>query len=159
MYTQILIGILVSMLPVFEQRGGLPIIIEYTTRNGISVWPYFFIVVILNILLVLLIFVLLDFVHGIFMRWKWYRIKIERFLIKLQTKVTKVEKGMDKWGYLALTFFVAAPLPGTGSWTGTLIAWSMKLDRVKSFFAIAAGIAISAVIVLIISLGIFSSIY
>ncbi len=159
MYFQILIGILVSMLPVFEQRGGLPIIIEYTTRNGISIWPYFLIVIILNILIVLFIFMMLDFVHRIFMKWKWYRIKIERFLIKIQTKVDKVEKRMDKWGYLALTFFVAIPLPGTGAWTGTLIAWTMKLDRTKSFFAIAAGIVISGTIVLIISLGIFNSIY
>lgn len=156
---QIWIGILVSILPVFELRGGLPIIVEYTTRTGISVWPYFLIVVILDILVVLLIFLLFDFIHNILMKWRWYRIKIERLLIKLRTKVNKVEAGMDKWGYLALTFFVAIPLPGTGSWTGALIAWVMKLDRVKSFFAIAAGLVIAGLIVLAISLGVFGSIY
>ena len=50
METQILIGLLLTMLPVFELRGGLPIIVEYVVRNGLSIWPYFLIVLILNIL-------------------------------------------------------------------------------------------------------------
>jgi len=156
---QILIGILVSILPVFEIRVGLPIIIEHVVRKGFSIWPYFFIVVILNILVVLLIFLLFDFAHKILMKWKWYRIRVGGYLLKLRTNVDKIESKMDKYGYLALTLFVVIPLPGTGSWTGSLIAWVMKLNRVRSFFAIAGGIIISSLVVLLISLGIFESIY
>ena len=75
---------------------------------------------------------------------------------RLQRKVDKVRSRMDKWGYFALIFFVAIPFPGTGAWSGTMVAWIMGLNRVKSFFAIAAGIVIAGFIVLLISLGFFN---
>lgn len=156
---QIWIGILISILPIFELRGGLPIVIEYSIRNGVSIWPYFFIVLALNILVIVFVFMFLDFIHNKFMKWKWYEIRMGRILKKIQIKADKVKSKMDKWGYLALTFFVAIPFPGTGAWTGCLIAWMMKLDRLKSFIAIATGITISGLIILFISLGIFNSLY
>lgn len=159
MDTQILIGLIVTILPVFELRGGLPIIIEYTSRHGLSVLPYFFAAVILNILIVLAIFAFLDFIHGMLLKWNWYKVKSELFLAKLQKKISKVKSGMDKWGYLALTFFVAIPLPGTGAWTGALIAWALMLNKTKSFIAIAAGVIVSGLIILSISLGVFGGLY
>ena len=155
MDVQILIGLLLTVLPVFELRGGLPVIVEYAVRNGVSVWPYFLIVLILNVLLILLIFMFFDFFHEIFMRMKWYRSVVGRTLGRFQKKVDKLEEKMDKWGYLALVFFVAIPLPGTGAWTGTIVAWIMGLDRLKSFVAIAAGVIIAGLLVLLFSLGIF----
>lgn len=156
---QIWIGILISILPIFELRGGLPIVIEYSIRNGVSIWPYFFIVLALNILVIVFVFMFLDFIHNKFMKWKWYEIRMGCILKKIQIKADKVKSKMDKWGYLALIFFVAIPFPGTGAWTGCLIAWMMKLDRLKSFIAIATGITISGLIILFISLGIFNSLY
>ena len=153
---QILIGLLLTISPIFELRGGLPIIVEYVVRNGISIWPYFFLVLGLNIAVVFLIFLFFDFVHGILMRWRWYRRVIGGILRRLQRKVDKVRSRMDKWGYFALVFFVAIPFPGTGAWSGTMVAWIMGLNRVKSFFAIAAGIVIAGFIVLLISLGFFN---
>ena len=54
---------------------------------------------------------------------------------------------------------VAVPLPGTGAWTGALIAWVLKLNRLKSFIAISAGIIIAGILVLSASLGFFSGVY
>jgi uncharacterized membrane protein len=125
-------------------------------RNGVSVWPYFFLVLILNIAVIFLVFLFFDFLHGVFMKLRWYRRIIGGILRKFQKKVDKVEAGMNKWGYFALMFFVAVPLPGTGAWTGTLVAWIMGLDRMKSFFAIAAGITIAGFIILLLSLGFFN---
>ena len=156
MDVQILIGLLVTVLPVFELRGGLPIIIEYAVRNGVSVWPYFFLVLILNIAVIFLVFLFFDFLHGMFMELRWYRKVVGGILRRFQRKVDKVESKMDKWGYFALMFFVAIPLPGTGAWTGALVAWIMGLNRLKSFFAIAAGIVIAGFIILFLSLGIFN---
>ena len=156
MDVQILIGLLLTVLPVFELRGGLPVIVEYAVRHGVSVWPYFLIVLILNVLLILFIFMFFDFFHEIFMRTKWYRSVVGRVLGRLQRKVDRVGNGMDKWGYFALMFFVAVPLPGTGAWTGTIVAWVMGLDRLKSFVAIAAGVIIAGLLVLLFSLGLFS---
>jgi len=156
---QILFGFLLTLLPVFELRGGLPIIVEYAIRNNVSVWPYFIIVLILNVLVILLIFLFFDLLHNVFMRIKSYRNFIGRLLKRLQKKIDKVERRMDNWGYLALMLFVAVPLPGTGAWTGTLVAWAMGLDRMKSFIAIALGVIIAGFLVLLASLGIFSGLY
>ena len=156
---QVLIGLLLTISPIFELRGGLPILIEYAVRNGVSIWPYFFLVLVLNIAMIFLIFVFFDFAHGLLMRWSWYRKVIGGVLRRLQRKVDKVESKMEKWGYFALMFFVSIPFPGTGAWSGTIVAWVMGLNRVKSFFAIAAGIVIAGVLVLLLSLGIFNGLY
>ena len=50
-------------------------------------------------------------------------------------------------------FFVAIPLPGSGAWTGTLIAWIIGLDRLKSFVAITFGVIVAGLIILLVSLG------
>jgi uncharacterized membrane protein len=152
---QLLIGLLLTVLPVFELRGGLPVIVEYALSNGESVWPYFLIVLILNILVIFLIFLFFDFLHELFMRFSWYRKIVGHFLRRLQKKVDKLEKRMDNWGYLALMGFVAVPLPGTGAWSGTLVAWIMGLDRMKSFLAIASGIVVAGLLILLFSLGLF----
>ena len=153
---QILMGFLLTLLPVFELRGGLPIIVEYVVRNNLSIWPYFFVVLILNVLVIFLIFMFFDFVHEALMNIKWYRKVIGHVLNRIQKKVEKIRSRMDKWGYFALMIFVAMPLPGSGAWTGTMVAWVMGLDRLRSFAAIAAGVVISGLIVLLFSLGLFN---
>ena len=150
---QILIGLLLTILPISELRIGLPVIIEYCVRNGISIWPYFLLVLILNIFIIFLIFIFFDFVHESFMKFRWYRNAIGHMLKRLQRKVNKVRNKMNKWSYLALMFFVAIPLPGSGAWTGTLIAWVIGLDRLKSFVAIAFGVIVAGLIILLVSLG------
>jgi len=155
MDVQVLIGLLLTILPFVELRGGLPVIVEYAVRNNVSIWPYFLIVLILNILLIFLIFMFFDFLHEIFMRVKWYRVAVGRVLKRVQRKVDKIELKMDRWGYFALMLFVAVPLPVTGAWTGTIAAWVMGLDRFKSFIAISAGIIIAGLLVLLLSFGLF----
>ncbi len=155
MDTQIFVGLLLTILPVFELRGGLPVVVEYALRNGVSVWPYFLIVLILNILLIFFVFLFLDFVHDILMKIKWYRVVLERVLRRLRRKVDKLEDKMDRWGYFALMLFVAVPLPGSGAWSGVILAWIMGLNRVKSFIAIAGGVVVAGLIILFFSLGIF----
>ena len=150
---QILIGLLLTVLPFIELRGGLPVIVEYVTRKGLSVWPYFFIVLILNILVILLIFMFFDLLHNVFMEMAWYRKVVGKILSRLQRRVDKVQARMDRWGYLALMLFVAVPLPVTGAWSGSLIAWALGLDRWKSFLAIAAGVIIAGLLVLFLSFG------
>ena len=149
MDVQIIIGLLLTVLPLVELRGGLPVIVEYTTRNGLSIWPYFLIVLILNILVILVIFMFFDLLHEIFMRLRWYRKAVGRVLARVQKKMDRVKKRMDRWGYFALMLFVAVPLPVTGAWSGSLIAWSLGLNRWKSFLAISAGIVIAGLLVLL----------
>lgn len=152
---QILFGFLLTMLPIFELRGGLPLIVEYTVKNGISVWPYFLIVLILNILIILIAFLFLDFLHEIFLNSKSYKRIFQKVLGRIQKKIHKVQETK----YIALMLLVAVPLPGTGAWTGALIAWLLKLNRIKSFIAISAGIILAGILVLSASLGFFTGVY
>jgi uncharacterized membrane protein len=64
----------------------------------------------------------------------------------------KYEKYSD-WEMLGLMFFVAVPLPGTGVYTGTFLAFLLGLNRKWSFFAIALGAAIAGIIVSLITIG------
>lgn len=155
MELQILIGFLLTIMPVSELRGGLPLIVEYTSRNNLSVWPYFFIVLLLNIFIIFLIFFFLDFLHEKLMRIKFYRKFMDYYIEKIRKKSKKLEKQMSNLGYLGLAIFVAIPLPGTGAWTGTIIAWLLGLNRWKSILAISVGVIIAGFLILLASLGIF----
>lgn len=159
MDTQILIGLLLTILPIFELRGGLPIIMEYAVRNGLSICPYFLLILFLNIIVIIFIFIFLDFLHESFMKIRWYRRVIKRVLNRIQGKVRKIEKRTNEWDYFALMLLVAVPLPGTGAWTGTLIAWILGLNKVKSFIAIAIGITIAGLIMLLLSLGLLNGFF
>ena len=57
-------------------------------------------------------------------------------------------------GFLALVLFVAVPLPGTGAWTGCLASWLLGLERKKSILAIACGVLIAGIYVLLGTMGI-----
>ena len=155
---QIILGLILTIMPVSELRGGLPVIVEYLVRNNMAVWPWFLAVLILNISVIFFIFFFLDFIHDEFMKIKFYRRFFERYMEKVQKKAEKINRKMDNIGFLALALFVAVPLPGTGAWTGTLIAWGLRLKRKESILAISAGVVIAGLIILFVSLGMFNSI-
>lgn len=156
---QLIIAIIFSVLPVLELRGGLPLAIDYALKNGISVYPIFLLILALNIAIIFFIFFFLDFLHEKFMSIGLYRKAIEPYLEKVQKKADKLEERMPAYGYLALTAFVAIPLPGTGAWTGSLISWLLDLDRKKSIVAIAFGVTIAGIIIFLASLGFLNMIY
>ena len=64
----------------------------------------------------------------------------------LNDKVEKNKGQIEKLGYWGLLLFVGVPLPGTGAWTGTLLAAMLNLDKKKSFLVISRSIVLSAVI-------------
>ena len=156
---QILIGLLLSISPFFELRGGLPVIVEYVLRNGLDIWPYFYLVILLNSLVTIFLFIFLDFFHEGFNKNRRYRNFVTPFIEKSRKKAKKVEKRFNHLGFIALTLFVSVPLPGTGAWTGTLVAWTLGLNRIKSFIAITAGVIVAGLLVLLMSLGAFGSLY
>ena len=60
--------------------------------------------------------------------------------------------------YLGLVLFVGIPLPGTGAWTGCLVASVLEMDKKKSFVAALIGVFIASIIMMILSFGILSKI-
>lgn len=75
----------------------------------------------------------------------------------LNSKVDKNKDKIEKYGYLGLILFVGIPLPGTGAWTGCLIASVLEMDRKKSFLAIMLGIIMASIIMMFLSYGILGN--
>jgi len=148
----IILTILLSMSPVSELRGGIP----YALAQGFNVYEAYFLCVLANILIAVFIMVFLTFLHESFMKLNVYRKTFDYFLERARKRSKKVEKSMGTLGYLALCIFVAIPLPMTGAWTGTLIAWLLGLNKLKSMAAIALGVAIAGIIVSFVALGAIS---
>lgn len=152
---EVLIGLLLTVLPISELRGGLPFIVKFVTENNLPLWPYFLLVILLNSLVIFFIFFFLDFLHEHFMKIGLYKRFMDKYLERIEIKSREIAKKEGIWTYVALCVFVGIPLPLTGAWTGTLIAWFLGLDRKKSIIAIALGVLIAGIIILALSLGFF----
>ena len=65
---------------------------------------------------------------------------------------------IQQYAYLGLFLFVGIPLPGTGAWTGSLIAALLEMDNRKSFGIIVLGVIMAGIIISILSYGVLGSI-
>lgn len=159
MFWKILLVFLVSMVPLIELRGAIPIAIGIGVE--LPVWAILIIAVIGNLLPVPIIYLFArKFLEwGSKVKWKPFK-KICNFCLKKGEKAG--EKLLKKAGnggtYTALFLFVAIPLPGTGAWTGTLAASILNLDFKKTITAISAGVLVAGLIMLLASLGLFKGI-
>ena|SRR3989344_1463714 len=150
---RLLYAIVLSILPISELRGGLPLAMLYAKDNDIPIILVFLLIVSVNIFIIFFIFLFLDKFHGAFMNFKIYRKIFEKNLQRVQNKADSFEKKYKNYGFVALALFVGVPLPGTGVWTGCLISWFLGLDRKKSILSIALGALIAGVLVLLGTLG------
>lgn len=140
-----LIAFLISLLPILELRGGL----IAANLLGVKLIPAFIICFIGNMLPIP--FILL-FIEKIF---DWLRDKkgLGAVVRYCEKKADKNKDKIDKYGLWGLLILVAVPLPGTGAWTGALVAALMRLDIKKSLPVIAAGVIIAGIIVSLIMYG------
>ena len=142
----------ISMCPILELRGGL---IAASLLN-MNPWVSYLICMIGNIIPIPLILWLINKILD-FMR-KSKNKKLNGIVKWLDKKVDKHKGQIEKYGYLGLILFVGIPLPGTGAWTGCLIASVLEMDRKKSFIAALIGVFIASVIMMLLSFGLLSSI-
>ena len=135
---------LISMLPVVEQRGAIPVGINVLHLNPILVMLVSFLGSLVPVPFILLFFKLIfSWMEKIPFLRPIYRF-IER---KLQKNTPKIEKYKEA----GLITFVAIPLPTTGLWTGSAVASFIGLDFKKSLLCTALGGSISAIIITILS--------
>ena len=145
---------LISMVPLIELRGAIPIGISTLWGDSLPIIPLYIVCIIGNMLPVPFIYLFArkvliwgadkKFIGKFF---KWCLEKGEKGGKKLQEKAGK--KGL----FLALLLFVGIPIPGTGAWTGSLVAALLHLDFKKSLVAIFLGLIIAAIIISLISYG------
>jgi uncharacterized membrane protein len=137
-----------ALLPISELRGAIP----FAVARGMPILEAYFIAVACNALVAPLAFIFLETFHKLFYRWSFYAGIFDRFVERSRHKV---HAQVERYGYLGIMIFVAVPLPITGAWTGTLGAWILGLRRRKTMMAVAAGVAISGIIVsLIVGFGV-----
>ena len=136
---------IISMIPLLELRGGLIV----AKLLGVSILNAIPICIIGNIIPIP--FILL-FIKQIF---KWLKkVKIFRKIVeKLEARAMSKSDSIKKYEFWGLVLFVGIPLPGTGAWTGSLIAALLEIDFKKAILAELLGIAIATVIMSIFSYG------
>lgn len=155
MNLKIIYALVLTVLPISELRLGLPVALSYAVDESIPVALVFSLVILLNVLLVFFVFYFLDNIHNFLMKIKTYRKLFDFYLRRLQKRVDKFEVRYSTQGFLALALFVAVPLPGTGAWSGCLVAWLLGLERKKSILAISIGVVAAGILILIGTLGVF----
>ncbi len=136
--------ILLSMLPISELRGGIPLAIAY----GLNPLTAFLICTLANILIVPLIFIFLEYLNNLFLHMQWYNKLFHKVLERARHKI---HRQIEKYGYIGLMIFVAIPLPFTGVYTAALGSWALGMDKKKSFAYIALGAVLAGIIVTLIT--------
>ena len=147
-----LIVFIISMLPILELRGGL----IAASLLGLPPIESYLIAIIGNIIPVPFILLLMNKILKAMekSRFKIFN-KIHSFLHK---KIMKNKDSIEKYGFWGLVLFVGIPLPGTGAWTGSIIAAFLEMDRKKAFLAVLLGMIMASIIMMIISFGLIKSI-
>ena len=149
---------LVSMVPLIELRGAIPIGLSNLWGGAIQIIPLYTICIIANMLPVPFIYLFArkvliwgsdKKVIGKF--FKWCLEKGEKGGKKLQKKAGK------QGSFLALLLFVGIPLPGTGAWTGTLAASILDMDFKTSIIAVMLGVILAGIIMGLASAGVFGA--
>lgn len=141
---------IISMMPILELRGGL-LAASLLKIPEIQAIP---ICVIGNILPIPFILLFIKKIFQLMKRYNIFRGLVE----KLESRAMGKSDSIKKYEFWGLVLFVGIPLPGTGAWTGALIASLLGVDIKKSSVAILLGIAIATVIMYIVSYGLLGSI-
>ena len=158
MFKKYLLTFLVSMVPLIELRGAVPIGLSNLFGEAIPIIPLYIICILGNMLPVPIIF----FFARKVLEWGKDKKIIGKFFTfcieKGEKGGKKLQEKAGKGLYVALFLFVGIPLPGTGAWTGTLAASFLDMDFKKSTIAIMAGVVLAGIIMGLASAGLFGAI-
>jgi len=136
----------ISMIPVTELRASIPIGIEV---YHLAVWKVWILAVLGDIIPAVVILYLTPYVH----KWMIKRKFLGGILTKKLESAEKAFAGKyNKYGSIALIIFIGIPLPMTGSWTGSLVAFIFNIPFRKSLPLIVLGVCMAATLVTLITL-------
>ena len=139
-------AVLISMVPVVEIRGGLPVAIA----SGLPFVLAYPAAVLGNMLPVPLIIIFIKSVFAWLRKhWPW----MNRFVSKMEQRAENKSDTIERFGPWGLLLFVAIPAPGTGAWTGALIAALMNMKLRQAVPVIFVGVCIAGLIVTAITYG------
>ena len=148
-----LIVFIISMVPILELRGGLlaagPAFLDIPTWRAIPIC------IIGNLIQIPFILLLIRPIFAWLRRTKLFRPLVE----KLETKAMSKSGQIEKYEFWGLVLFVGIPLPGTGAWTGSLIASLLGIDWKKAFLAVVIGVCMATVIMYFLSYVVIGGIF
>lgn len=134
------------MVPVVELRGAIP----YGVIAGLDVHEAFLLAVIGNLVPIPFLVV---FTRKVF---EWLRTKsewLDRLVHRLEAKADKNKVLVERYKFFGLMLLVAIPLPGTGAWTGALVAAMLDMRLKRAMPAIIVGVIVAGVIVTSVTYG------
>ena len=143
---KLLMTFLISMVPVVELRGAIPI----GVAHGLPFWWAIPVAIVGNLVPVPFIII---FIKKIF---AWLRTKsrwLENLVTRMENRAIGKIDTVKKYAFWGLFLFVAIPLPGTGAWTGSLIAAMMDMKVKEAFPSILLGVVTAGVIISFVTYG------
>ena len=147
--------ILVSMIPVVELRGGIPFGVA---TLGLPYAAAFVAAIIGNMIPVPFIVV---YIRRIFLWMRRHMPRLNSLVDRLEKKAHLKGQNVTRYKYLGLMIFVAIPLPGTGAWTGALVAAFLDMPLRKALPSIFAGVLLAGCIMSLLTafgINLFSSV-
>ena len=147
-----LVVFIISLCPILECRLGM-----FTAIVLLQMNPFvgFVISFLGNILPIPFILLLINWIFEVLKKVPG----IKKIVFWLENKTLKKRDKIDKYGIWGLLLFVAIPLPGTGGWTGALLASLLHLDKKKSFGVIAIGVFIAGLIMTLLSIFVGNAVF
>lgn len=165
MLLKYLIVFLISMIPLIELRGAIPVALSPSDMTffgclngmGLPMLPAYIVCIVGNMIPVPIIFL---FARKV-LEWGADKPVIGKFftfcLEKGHKGGAKLQEKAGRGLFLALLLFVGIPVPGTGAWTGTLAASLLDMDFKSSVLAVLLGVILAGVIMGLVSTGLFSA--
>ena len=141
-----LIIFIISMIPILELRGGL---LAASVLN-INITRALWICIIGNIIPIPFILLFIRQIFKVLKKTKLFH----GLIVKMEDRAMGKSDQIKRYEFFGLLLFVGIPLPGTGAWTGSLIASLLEVDIKKSSIAIFCGLIMATVIMYVVSYGI-----
>ena len=138
----------ISLMPILELRGGM----IAARLLEVSFFKAFAICFIGNMLPIPFILLFIEKIFEWLRRFKSF----EKIIVRLEAKTERNKEKVLRYKSWGLLLFVAIPLPGTGGWTGALMAALLGIDFKRSLPIIALGVFIAGVIMSLITYGVFA---
>ena len=143
----------ISMIPILELRGGLlaasPALLNVEILKAIPIC------VVGNILPIPFILLLITRI----LEWMKKVSCFRNVALWLERKAMSKKDQVEKFGFWGLALFVGIPLPGTGAWTGALVAALLRMRFRKAFAAILTGIVMATIIMSVLSYGVLGVLF
>lgn len=145
-----IIVFVISLLPILELRGGL------LAAGALNLSPFiaYPLAIVANLLPIPFILMFLTPIFNWMKKTKLFKGIVE----KLESKAEKNKSKFEKGEFVALILFVGIPIPGTGAWTGALVASVLEMNKKKAMLAITIGVFMASIIMMILSYGLLNNV-